>query len=63
MGVRTWVAEDKEVVENNQRGIATPAYKVGPYSESQEAGVAQFGNWYAKTLSDRLAETRLIAAE
>ncbi|KZB70748.1 MULTISPECIES: aromatic ring-hydroxylating dioxygenase subunit alpha [Thalassospira] len=56
-------AEDKEVVENNQRGIATPAYKVGPYSESQEAGVAQFGNWYAKTLSDRLTQTRLVAAE
>jgi len=56
-------AEDKEVVENNQRGIATPAYKVGPYSEIHEAGVAQFGNWYAKTLSDRLTQTRLVAAE
>ena len=61
-----WIAtnaEDKEVVENNQRGIATPAYRVGPYSEIQEAGVAQFGNWYAKTLADGLSQTSLVAAE
>jgi Rieske 2Fe-2S family protein len=56
-------AEDKEVVENNQRGIETPAYKVGPYSEVQEGGVIQFGNWYATTMASRLGGREQLAAE
>lgn len=56
-------AEDKEVVENNQRGIDTPAYKVGPYSVVQEGGVIQFGNWYASTMADKLAPRDQLAAE
>lgn len=40
--------EDKEVVENNQRGINTPAYEPGPYSEKHEGGLIQFTDWYTR---------------
>jgi len=56
-------AEDQEVVENNQRGILTPAYQVGPYSVAQEGGVIQFVDWYLKTLTDKLGAAEQIAAE
>ncbi|WP_102226464.1 aromatic ring-hydroxylating oxygenase subunit alpha [Acidimangrovimonas sediminis] len=42
--------EDREVVENNQRGILSPAYEPGPYSRSHEDGVIQFSDWYAETM-------------
>lgn len=48
-----WVAtnaEDREVVENNQRGILSPAYEIGPYSQTHEGGLIQFTDWYAETL-------------
>jgi phenylpropionate dioxygenase-like ring-hydroxylating dioxygenase large terminal subunit len=48
-----WVAtndEDREVVENNQRGILSPAYQPGPYSPIHEGGNIQFVDWYASTL-------------
>lgn len=42
--------EDREVVENNQRGILSPAYEPGPYSQSHEDGLIQFSNWYADSM-------------
>jgi Rieske 2Fe-2S family protein len=48
-----WLAtndEDREVVENNQRGILTPAYQPGPYSPTHEGGNIQFTDWYAETI-------------
>lgn len=48
-----WMAtngEDREVVENNQRGIQSPAYEPGPYSPIHEGGTSQFVDWYAETL-------------
>ena len=48
-----WIAtndEDREVVENNQRGILSPAYSPGPYSPTHEGGNLQFVDWYASTL-------------
>jgi stachydrine N-demethylase len=45
-----WVAtneEDREVVEANQLGIHSPAYRPGPYSDYWEGGVIQFVEWYA----------------
>lgn len=48
-----WVAtndEDREVVENNQRGILSPAYQPGPYSVTHEGGNIQFVDWYASTM-------------
>jgi stachydrine N-demethylase len=61
-----WVAtndEDRVVVENNQRGILSPAYEPGPYSFEQEGGVIQFVDWYADTLSRTLTNQSLVAAE
>jgi stachydrine N-demethylase len=61
-----WVgtnAEDKQVVEDNQRGILTKGYEPGPYSLDHEAGVVQFCDWYADTLTRSFAERQLVAAE
>ena len=44
-----WLAtndQDRRVVEENQRGILSPAYEPGPYSIEQESGVMQFVDWY-----------------
>ncbi len=48
-----WLAtndEDREVVENNQRGILSPAYTPGPYSTKHEGGNIQFTQWYATAM-------------
>ncbi|RQP05819.1 MAG: aromatic ring-hydroxylating dioxygenase subunit alpha [Paracoccus sp. BP8] len=61
-----WIAtndEDREVVENNQRGILTPAYEPGPYSEIHEGGLIQFTDWYASTLIRAITGPRAMAAE
>lgn len=50
--------EDRRVVEDNQKGINSPAYEPGPYSSLHEAGVMEFVEWYAETLSR--CETNLI---
>jgi len=45
-----WIAtndEDREIVENNQLGILSPAYSPGPYAPDWESGVVQFVDWYA----------------
>ena len=55
--------EDKEVVENNQRGILSPAYEPGPYSETHEGGLIQFSDWYADTLVRGITGVSKIAAE
>ena len=46
---RVWLAtndQDRRVVEENQRGILSPAYEPGPYSTEHESGVMQFVDWY-----------------
>lgn len=48
-----WIAtndEDREVVENNQKGILSPAYRPGPYSPIHEGGNIQFVDWYVSTM-------------
>lgn len=55
--------EDRQVVEENQKGILSPAYEPGPYSKSQEEGVIQFIDWYADAMLDRLAPEPALAAE
>ena len=57
---RVWVAtndEDRQVVEENQRGINSPAFVPGPYSTIQEDGVIQFVDWYLATIEPRLLGT------
>lgn len=61
-----WTAtndEDRQVVEENQKGILSPAYEPGPYSTIQEEGVIQFVDWYCGMLGDRLAPRPVLAAE
>ena len=47
--------QDRRIVEENARGIHSPAYQPGPYSTIHEGGVAQFIDWYARTIEPRLA--------
>ena len=54
--------QDREVVENNQRGVTSPAYRPGPYSPEWESGVTQFVDWYAATRIAR-ADPAAMAAE
>ncbi|AZQ67073.1 aromatic ring-hydroxylating dioxygenase subunit alpha [Silicimonas algicola] len=63
-----WIAtnnEDREVVENNQRGIRSPAYEPGPYSPIHEGGNIQFVDWYASTMIRSITGTgaATLAAE
>lgn len=39
--------QDRVLVERNQNGVSSPAYKPGPYSVMHEEGVLQFIDWYA----------------
>ena len=55
--------EDRQVVEENQKGILSPAYEPGPYSTIQEEGVIQFVDWYVDTMTERLAPKPAMAAE
>lgn len=54
--------EDRQVVEENQYGILSPAYEPGPYSPTQEEGVIQFVDWYCGVMAERLSP-KPIAAE
>jgi len=61
-----WIStndEDRRIVEENQRGINSPAYIPGPYSKVEEGGVNQFVDWYCRTLQNRLVGRTLVAAE
>lgn len=61
-----WIAtndEDREVVENNQRGIVSPAYEPGPYSQIHEGSVIQFVDWYSNAMIRAMTGVRAIAAE
>lgn len=61
-----WTAtndEDRRVVEENQIGIASPAYRPGPYSARQESGVIQFVDWYARTMVRSITGNTRLAAE
>ncbi len=48
--------QDRQIVEENARGIHSPAYEPGPYSEIHEGGVAQFVEWYSSFMQSRLTE-------
>ena len=46
--------QDRQIVEENARGIESPAYEPGPYSELHEGGVIQFVEWYKEFMAPRL---------
>ena len=45
------VAEDGIALENQQKGLASPFSKPGPFSPSMEPSVAAFTRWYAERMS------------
>ena len=47
--------QDRQIVEENARGIHSPAYRPGPYSQVHEGGVAQFVEWYSNFMEKRLS--------
>ena len=47
-------AQDRRIVEENARGIHSPAYEPGPYSPIAEGAVIQFVDWYVRTIEPRL---------
>jgi len=60
-----WIAtndEDRQVVEDNQKGINSPAYEPGPYSPIHETGVMGFVDWYCTTMTRQL-DPVAVAAE
>jgi glycine betaine catabolism A len=45
-----WIAtnaQDRRIIEENQRGVLSPAFEPGPYNPLHEGGVMQFVEWYA----------------
>ncbi len=47
--LKLWTAtnlQDRDLVENNQRGVDGAGYRPGPYSEEAEALCARFTDWY-----------------
>ena len=54
--------QDRRIVEENARGIASPAYRPGPYSPVHEDGVQQFVEWYCATVRPRLEDATAQSA-
>jgi Rieske 2Fe-2S family protein len=48
--------QDRDLVENNQRGVNSPGYRPGPYSEDAERLVIDFVDWYCRRAGEVLAE-------
>jgi len=56
--VETWDKtndQDRILVERNQQGVNSLGYVPGPYSETNEAGVITFVEWYCRTMERYLA--------
>lgn len=54
-----WLAtndQDRQLAEDNQRGINSYAYEPGPYSQTIEFGVQNFIDWYTEELQLQLSK-------
>lgn len=54
---KVWLAtndQDRQLVEETFRGVRSPAYIPGPFSNLAENGVCQFVDWYCDTLKQKL---------
>jgi Rieske 2Fe-2S family protein len=54
---RVWTAtneQDRRIVEENQRGVNSPAFEPGPYAPTHESGVVQFVDWYCGAMERSL---------
>ncbi|GGX99928.1 protein GbcA [Litchfieldella qijiaojingensis] len=49
--------QDRQLAEENQRGINSKAYQPGPYSETYEFGVIDFVDWYSERMLENLEHT------
>ncbi|HQV01982.1 MULTISPECIES: aromatic ring-hydroxylating dioxygenase subunit alpha [unclassified Novosphingobium] len=47
--------QDKELAENNHRGVLSPGYRPGPYSLEAERLVTRFADWYCQSAKDYVA--------
>ncbi|MEL0638820.1 aromatic ring-hydroxylating dioxygenase subunit alpha [Marinomonas sp. TI.3.20] len=55
---KVWLAtndQDRQLVEETFKGVQSPAYKPGPFSDIAENGVCQFVDWYCDTMKKRLS--------
>lgn len=48
--------QDKELAENNQRGVNSPGFTPGPYSAEAESLALRFTDWYCDTARAYLAD-------
>jgi Rieske 2Fe-2S family protein len=48
--------QDKQLAENNQRGVNSPGYRPGPYSAEAESLTIRFVDWYCQTAQRYLDE-------
>lgn len=54
---KVWLAtndQDKKLVEETFRGVSSPSYIPGPFSDIAENGVCQFVDWYCDTMKKKL---------
>ena len=54
--------QDRRIVEENQRGVSSPAFEPGPYNPSHEGGVMQFVAWYSGAMERALGVGTLAGA-
>ncbi len=47
--------QDRELAENNHRGVLSPGYTPGPYSPDAETLALQFADWYCSKASAYIA--------
>ena len=58
---KVWTAtndQDRQIVEENQRGILSPAYQPGPYNQIHESGPIQFVEWYRDSLTQKIGPAK-----
>jgi Rieske 2Fe-2S family protein len=48
--------QDRDLVENNQAGVDSPAFRPGPFSPEGEALAIRFLDWYCRTAQSYLGE-------
>lgn len=53
--------QDAHFVELTQKGVASSAYRPGPYSPSIEQGVIHFVDWYCNTMDRHLGDSPALA--
>ena len=54
--------QDRRIIEENQRGICSPAYEPGPYNPMHEGGVVQFVDWYCQAMERGLNRAAKLGA-